>query len=107
MKFSPDGSKLASASDDNEVIVWDPNTGTPLHTLEGHWDLVRAVQFSPDGSKLASASRDNNVIVWDLNTTLPIQTIDVKTLHCEATEFCSFGQRLILCFCSRGALKPT
>ena len=78
MQFSPDGSKLASASVDNNVIVWDASTGTPLHTLEGHSGWVNAVQFSPDGSKLASASDDNMVIVWDLNTNSPLQTIYVK-----------------------------
>jgi WD40 repeat protein len=75
--FSPDGSKLASASHDKRVMVWDPSTGARLHTLEGHSDVVKAVQFSPDGSKLASASHDNKVTMWDLNTNLPDQTIDV------------------------------
>jgi len=78
VQFSPDGSKLASASWDNNVKVWDASTGAHLHTLEGHSGTVNAVQFSPDGSKLASASQGNKVMVWDLNTNSPIQTIDVK-----------------------------
>jgi WD40 repeat protein len=64
VEFSPDGSKLASASDDKKVMLWDPSTGAHLHTLEGHSGRVRAVQFSPDGSKLASASSDNKVILY-------------------------------------------
>jgi hypothetical protein len=78
VQFSPDGSKLASASSDMKVKVWDASTGAHLHTLEGHSGWVNAVQFSPDGSKLASASSDNKVKVWDLNTNLPIQIIDVE-----------------------------
>jgi WD40 repeat protein len=31
VQFSPDGSKLASASDDKKVIVWDASTGAQLH----------------------------------------------------------------------------
>jgi WD40 repeat protein len=77
VQFSPDGSKLASASDDNKVMVWNPSTGEHLHTLEGHSDTVWAVQFSSDGGKLASASRDKKVMVWDLNTNSQVQTIDV------------------------------
>jgi WD40 repeat protein len=77
VQFSPDGSKLASASHDKKVIVWDASTGAQQHTLEGHSHWVTAVQFSPDGSKLASVSIDEEVMVWDLHKTPPVETINV------------------------------
>ena len=36
--FSAAGDRLASASLDKTVRVWDAKTGRPLHTLEGHTD---------------------------------------------------------------------
>ena len=75
MQFSPDGSKLASISDDSKVIVWDPSTGAWLYTLKYHTDVVRIVQFSPDGSKLASASDDKKVMVWDSSTGARLHTL--------------------------------
>ena len=62
---SADGAMLASASEDNNVQLWDPNTQSLLNTLRGHTDKVVSVAFSPDGTLLASASEDNTVRIWD------------------------------------------
>jgi len=66
--FSPDGSKLASASGDTTVRLWDLNTESPGATLEGHKGWVLFVAFSPDGKTLASGGMDNNILIWDAET---------------------------------------
>src|SRR5205814_728452 len=65
--FSPDGKRLASASEDKTVKVWDAQTGRELRTLKGHSGGVKSVAFSPDGKCLASA--DGSALkVWDAQT---------------------------------------
>jgi WD40 repeat protein len=66
--FSPDGRRLASASQDRTVKLWDAQTGEVLLTLKGHTGPVASVCFSPDGRRLASASYDRTVKVWDART---------------------------------------
>ena len=67
LSFSPDGKRLATASDDNTVIVWDLGNGRDLLTYRGHKDKVKAVAFSPDGTLLASAG-GADVVLWDAKT---------------------------------------
>jgi len=56
LAVSADGRQLASASWDQTVKLWDPDTGELRETLTGHFDVVSAVSFSPDGARLASCS---------------------------------------------------
>jgi WD40 repeat protein len=74
--FSHDSSKLASASYDNTVKVWDASSGACLQTLKGHSNTVISVAFSHDSSKLASASDDKTVKVWDASSGACLQTLE-------------------------------
>jgi WD40 repeat protein len=74
--FSHDSSKLASASHDNTVKVWDTSSGAYLQTLEGHSNYVSSVAFSHDSSKLASASLDKTVKLWDASSGACLQTLE-------------------------------
>lgn len=65
--FSPDGARLATASKDGAVWLWDPYTGDAQLTLRGHDGQVSALAFSPDGSRLATAGRDGILRVWTLD----------------------------------------
>ncbi len=66
--FSPDGKRLATASADKTVKLWDADTGRELAVLKGHMDTVTAVAWTPDGKALATASFDGTAKLWDAAT---------------------------------------
>ncbi|MBN9119889.1 MAG: hypothetical protein J0I06_12135 [Planctomycetes bacterium] len=69
--FSPDGSRIATASNDTHAIVWDAADGRPLHKLAGHWRWASAVAFAPDGKTLATGGYDKTVRLWDVSSGTP------------------------------------
>ncbi len=66
--WSPDGQRLASASADQTVMLWDAQTGQHLKTLRGHTKQVRALAWCSDGRTLASGDAAGVVRLWDAKT---------------------------------------
>jgi hypothetical protein len=71
-EFSPDGSRIVTASYDKTARVWDARTGLALTRPLQHADWVFSAHFSPDGLRVVTASKDNTARVWDAATGMPI-----------------------------------
>ena len=63
--WSPDGTRLASASLDNTVRISDPSTGEETLVLRGNSVWFHDVSWHPDGARLAAASSDGQIWIWD------------------------------------------
>lgn len=63
--FSPDGGRMAAASDDGSGWLWDPATGALVARLDGHDGRLNAIAFQPGGTRLLTASADRTARLWN------------------------------------------
>ena len=66
--YSPDGTRIVTASFDKTARIWDARTGAQLAVLSGHGDVVTSAAYSPDGTRIVTASFDKTARIWDART---------------------------------------
>ena len=65
--ISPDGQLVATATEDQTIIIWEAESGKILcGPIEGHTDDIRSLGFSLDSTMVVSGSDDQKVGIWSV-----------------------------------------
>ncbi len=97
--FSPDGSRLATATGGPEetVRLWNVASGQQIgQPLRSDARGVNAVAFTPDGSRLATGNADGTVRLWNLASGRQIgQPLRGHTDWVRSVAFSPDGNRIV------------
>jgi WD40 repeat protein/beta-lactamase regulating signal transducer with metallopeptidase domain len=66
LAYSPDGTTVASASEDGVIRLRNVASSRIVARLVGHKDTICGLAYSPDGKTLVSAGYDRSVKLWDV-----------------------------------------
>ncbi len=92
--WSHDGEKLASASSDKIITVWQASTWKPETRLSGHAGAVIHLAWSPDDAVLASSSADRTISLWNTKTWKQAFILEAHTSYVNTVSFSGDGQLL-------------
>jgi WD40 repeat protein len=78
VRWSPDGTRVASAGEDGRVFVWRAMDGSLLREFE-HPGIVIALTWSPNGEQLVSGAVDGEkgmLYIWDVQQDRLLHTLE-------------------------------
>ena len=86
---SHDGKRVATASGDGTIVVWDVVCGTILLEWLAHEQCVNALALSPDSRRLLSAGCDHSLVAWAIDT--GVQKAAELRGHTDCVSACTWS----------------
>jgi WD40 repeat protein len=92
--FSPDGSRIVTASEDKTARIWDAASAKEIAVLRGLFSVSSAA-FSPDGSRIVTTSRDQTARIWNAARGEEIAVLRGHNGWVNSAAFSPDGSRIV------------
>ena len=93
--FSPDGTRIVTASADGAARLWNAANGRSLALLGDHESAVKHAAFSPDGRLVVTASASPEVRLWSVDEGQAVHVLNGHRAWVNHVAFDAQGERLI------------
>jgi len=92
--FSPNGTRVVTASTGGTFTVWNAAQGKKLLQKSGLSRFAKA-EFSPDGKQVVTAGDDATVAIWDAKTGVKQKELKDHYGHVETAKFSPDGSYVV------------
>ncbi len=95
--YSPNGQWVASANQNEMVMVWDASTGDLMHSLLDFEVPIKAVDFSHDNKWLAAGGfgGEGHIIIWEAESGMEVKRIKAHGYGVEHICFSPVDMQLL------------
>ncbi len=93
-RFSADGTRVVTASQDKTAKIWNAETGEQVGKSFVHEDKLMWASFSPDGTRIATSAEDKRIRIWDAASGALVSEWEYLT-YIGSGEFSPNGGRLL------------
>ncbi|KAK2589010.1 hypothetical protein KPH14_001855 [Odynerus spinipes] len=91
-RWSPDGTKIATAGDDEKTTLWDMDSMERLQVFEGHADAITSIAFTHDSRYLVTACNEGAWRLFDvLNEKTELALLVCDEAHDLGVQGCDFS----------------
>jgi WD40 repeat protein len=93
--FSPDGTRIVTASADGVARLWEAPTGKLIASFIAYDKAIYSARFSPDGSRIITGASDQAAHIWDVATGNEIMKLGGHDGFVTAASFSADGKRIV------------
>lgn len=86
LKWSPNGTQLASGGNDNLLMIWDAGNDRASHRITSHQAAVKALAWCPFQANLLASgggTADRTIKFWNTHTGAMLNSIDTGSQVCS------------------------
>ena len=75
VRWSPDGTCVASCSNDKKIKIFDIRSGRIIQHYDAHSAPITSLSYHPSGKYLVSSSLDSSLKIWDIFNSKILYTV--------------------------------